>query len=214
MPFCMFVIAAGPSKHHPALKEMEGSKHISGGIYGNSNHPHHHHQHHHHHHHHSGVAVNQIHLPVSVTSSSPQDLTRTSSDSSSTKKPASATAATAAAAVYRAVSHLQPSVYEMAALTQDLDTQLITTKIKETLLANNIGQKVSWESLSSRCQLFCSGRNDDKLWVLPVVSFVDLWGSGFRAVTRLSQRAAFKTKTMAHVEHQRSGTFHSNATVA
>lgn len=37
----------------------------------------------------------------------------------------------------------QPSVYEMAALTQDLDTQLITTKIKEALLANNIGQKVS-----------------------------------------------------------------------
>ena len=36
-----------------------------------------------------------------------------------------------------------PSVYEMAALTQDLDTQVITTKIKEALLANNIGQKVS-----------------------------------------------------------------------
>lgn len=35
-----------------------------------------------------------------------------------------------------------PSVYEMAALTQDLDTQTITTKIKEALLANNIGQKV------------------------------------------------------------------------
>jgi homeobox protein cut-like len=30
----------------------------------------------------------------------------------------------------------------MAALTQDLDTQVITTKIKEALLANNIGQKV------------------------------------------------------------------------
>lgn len=37
-----------------------------------------------------------------------------------------------------------PSVYEMAALTQDLDTQTITTKIKEALLANNIGQKVSF----------------------------------------------------------------------
>ena len=36
-----------------------------------------------------------------------------------------------------------PSVYEMAALTQDLDTQVITTKIKEVLLANNIGQKVT-----------------------------------------------------------------------
>jgi homeobox protein cut-like len=38
--------------------------------------------------------------------------------------------------------HMTPSVYEMAALTQDLDTQVITTKIKEALLANNIGQKV------------------------------------------------------------------------
>lgn len=38
--------------------------------------------------------------------------------------------------------HISPSVYEMAALTQDLDTQIITTKIKEALLANNIGQKV------------------------------------------------------------------------
>lgn len=40
--------------------------------------------------------------------------------------------------------HISPSVYEMAALTQDLDTQVITTKIKEALLANNIGQKVSF----------------------------------------------------------------------
>lgn len=39
--------------------------------------------------------------------------------------------------------HISPTVYEMAALTQDLDTQVITTKIKEALLANNIGQKVS-----------------------------------------------------------------------
>lgn len=30
----------------------------------------------------------------------------------------------------------------MAALTTDLDTQCITTKIKETLMAHNIGQKV------------------------------------------------------------------------
>lgn len=38
--------------------------------------------------------------------------------------------------------HMSPTVYEMAALTQDLDTQVITTKIKEALMANNIGQKV------------------------------------------------------------------------
>lgn len=39
--------------------------------------------------------------------------------------------------------HMTPTVYEMAALTQDLDTQVITTKIKEALMANNIGQKVN-----------------------------------------------------------------------
>jgi len=36
-----------------------------------------------------------------------------------------------------------PSLYEMAALTQELDTQAVTTKVKEILLANNVGQKVS-----------------------------------------------------------------------
>lgn len=39
-------------------------------------------------------------------------------------------------------SYMQPSVYELAALTSDLDTQIITTRIKETLMAHNIGQKV------------------------------------------------------------------------
>ncbi|XP_045503772.1 homeobox protein cut isoform X3 [Colias croceus] len=43
--------------------------------------------------------------------------------------------------------HVAPSVYEMAALTQDLDTQTITTKIKEALLANNIGQKIFGEAV-------------------------------------------------------------------
>ena len=39
------------------------------------------------------------------------------------------------------------SVYELAALTQDLDTQGMTTKIKEVLLANNIGQKIFGEAV-------------------------------------------------------------------
>lgn len=39
-------------------------------------------------------------------------------------------------------TYIQPSVYELAALTSDLDTQIITTRIKETLMAHNIGQKV------------------------------------------------------------------------
>lgn len=43
--------------------------------------------------------------------------------------------------------HISPTVYEMAALTQDLDTQVITTKIKEALLANNIGQKIFGEAV-------------------------------------------------------------------
>uniref|UniRef100_T1PJE1 One cut domain family member n=1 Tax=Musca domestica TaxID=7370 RepID=T1PJE1_MUSDO len=43
--------------------------------------------------------------------------------------------------------HMSPTVYEMAALTQDLDTQVITTKIKEALLTNNIGQKIFGEAV-------------------------------------------------------------------
>lgn len=34
------------------------------------------------------------------------------------------------------------SLYEMAALTHEMDTQAVTTKVKEILLANNVGQKV------------------------------------------------------------------------
>ncbi|XP_022237797.1 homeobox protein cut-like isoform X2 [Limulus polyphemus] len=41
--------------------------------------------------------------------------------------------------------YLQPSVYEMAAMTTDFDTQSITSKIKDTLLAHNIGQKIFGE---------------------------------------------------------------------
>ena len=42
----------------------------------------------------------------------------------------------------QSTTYMQPSVYELAALTSDLDTQIITTRIKETLMAHNIGQKV------------------------------------------------------------------------
>ena len=34
------------------------------------------------------------------------------------------------------------SLYEVAALTHEMDTQAVTTKVKEILLANNVGQKV------------------------------------------------------------------------
>ena len=36
-----------------------------------------------------------------------------------------------------------PSLYEMAALTSELDTSVITSKVKEILLQHNVGQKVS-----------------------------------------------------------------------
>ncbi|KAJ6216987.1 hypothetical protein RDWZM_008144 [Blomia tropicalis] len=45
----------------------------------------------------------------------------------------------------QSASYMQPSVYELAALTSDLDTQIITTRIKETLMAHNIGQKIFGE---------------------------------------------------------------------
>merc|ERR1719295_1324012 len=38
-----------------------------------------------------------------------------------------------------------PSLYEMAALTNELDTLAITTKVKEILLAHNVGQKLFGE---------------------------------------------------------------------
>ncbi|XP_013780046.2 homeobox protein cut-like [Limulus polyphemus] len=41
--------------------------------------------------------------------------------------------------------YVNPSVYEIAARTTDLDTQSITSKVKETLLTNNIGQKIFGE---------------------------------------------------------------------
>ncbi|XP_075745046.1 homeobox protein, cut isoform X3 [Rhipicephalus microplus] len=47
----------------------------------------------------------------------------------------------------RSLPYVQPSVYEMAALTTDLDTQTITAKIKETLMAHNIGQKIFGEAV-------------------------------------------------------------------
>uniref|UniRef100_T1IJV7 Homeobox protein cut-like n=1 Tax=Strigamia maritima TaxID=126957 RepID=T1IJV7_STRMM len=77
------------------------------------------------------ITVNQVHLPTGP------DMSRAPTPDAALKKVMGP----------RAMSHLQPSVYEMAALTQDLDTQLITTRIKETLLANNIGQKIFGEAV-------------------------------------------------------------------
>jgi len=43
--------------------------------------------------------------------------------------------------------HLTPNLYEMAALTQEFDTTAITNKVKELLLANNMGQKLFGEAV-------------------------------------------------------------------
>lgn len=47
----------------------------------------------------------------------------------------------------RTLNYMQPSVYEMAALTTDLDTQTVTSRIKEALMAHNIGQKIFGEAV-------------------------------------------------------------------
>lgn len=89
--------------------------------------------------------------------------------------------------------HMSPTVYEMAALTQDLDTQVITTKIKEALMANNIGQKVNFFVLNFEYAINC------------VCFFFyfhsDLWRSCFRLVSRISFRTAIKTKALAYAQH-------------
>ena len=49
-----------------------------------------------------------------------------------------------------------PSLYEMAALTNELDTLAITTKVKEILMAHNVGQKVSIIVSQPACLRFCT----------------------------------------------------------
>ena len=61
---------------------------------------------------------------------------------------------TSAAGVVGAPGAPTPSLYEMAALTHELDTQAVTTKVKEILLANNVGQKVRKEINGFKFHLF------------------------------------------------------------
>jgi homeobox protein cut-like len=71
-------------------------------------------------------------------------LTPSPMDDSSTPTPGLTGSGIPTLAAYSLPAH---SVYELAALTQDLDTQGMTTKIKEVLLANNIGQKIFGEAV-------------------------------------------------------------------
>lgn len=47
-----------------------------------------------------------------------------------------------AAAAAGGAAGLGQNIYEVAALTQELDTMQLTSKVRETLAANNICQKV------------------------------------------------------------------------
>ncbi|CAM1301534.1 CUX2 (predicted) [Pycnogonum litorale] len=134
--------------------------------------PHHHHQHQHQHqHHHTRDFSNHMqqhplyhHQQQQQQQQQQQshhhfrhDLIRSTSSTPSDSPASNASIITSTAISYaskkiqsgmRALNHqTQPSVYEMAALTTDLDTQIITSKIKETLLANNIGQKIFGEAV-------------------------------------------------------------------
>ena len=59
------------------------------------------------------------------------------------------------------------SLYEMAALTHEMDTQAVTTKVKEILLANNIGQKVSIFNFWKR---YRDSENAYLLWKIQVLN--------------------------------------------
>jgi hypothetical protein len=64
-----------------------------------------------------------------------------------------------------------PSLYEMAALTSELDTQVVTTKVKELLLANNLGQKVC------QCTVLYIVNGAKKSLKLGTVSKIYYWSS-------------------------------------
>ena len=80
--------------------------------------------------------------PILTSHSMSNGMAPSPRDDSSTPTPGGQGIPTLAA--YSLPAH---SVYELAALTQDLDTQGMTTKIKEVLLANNIGQKIFGEAV-------------------------------------------------------------------
>ncbi|XP_076307361.1 homeobox protein cut-like 1 isoform X3 [Tachypleus tridentatus] len=74
---------------------------------------------------HTTVSTNVTHCAATTHSISPRKLSHSS----------------------RPLPFMHPSVYEIAARTTDLDTQYITSKVKETLLAHNIGQKIFGEAV-------------------------------------------------------------------
>ncbi|XP_073999127.1 homeobox protein, cut isoform X4 [Rhodnius prolixus] len=105
--------------------------------------------------HNSGMHIAQQHTPAPppVSPLTPPDVKKCilppqqGSQSTACHTPVSMQQYPGAPAALKSLPQVSPSVYEMAALTQDLDTQSITTKIKEALLANNIGQKIFGEAV-------------------------------------------------------------------
>lgn len=94
--------------------------------------------------HRSSTSTPEHHITSSATTAIHSSLNTSNSISRRLNQPLSAHSnSNFSRTTSSSLSYIQPSVYEMAALTTDLDTQSITTKIKETLMAHNIGQKVS-----------------------------------------------------------------------
>jgi homeobox protein cut-like len=120
--------------------------------------------------------------------------------------------------------HISPTVYEMAALTQDLDTQVITTKIKEALLANNIGQKIFGEcvlglSQGSVSELLSKPKPWHMLSIKGREPFIrmQLWLNDANNVERLQllkneRREAIKRRRSTGAGHDNSSDTSSNDT--
>lgn len=104
----------------------------------------------------------------------------------------------------------------MAALTQDLDTQTITTKIKEALLANNIGQKIFGEAVLGLSQGSVSELlSKPKPWHMLSIKgrepFIrmQLWLSDAHNVDRL--QALKNERREANKRRRNSGPGHDNS---
>lgn len=104
----------------------------------------------------------------------------------------------------------------MAALTQDLDTQTITTKIKEALLANNIGQKIFGEAVlglsqGSVSELLSKPKPSHMLSIKGREPFIrmQLWLSDAHNVDRL--QALKNERREANKRRRSSGPGHDNS---
>ncbi len=87
------------------------------------------------------------------------------------------------------------SIYEIAALTQELNTLQLTTRVRETLAANNIGQKVS-----ARAKCVTEGVTE-VIFFSSLFPLVAVWRSNLGALTGFRERAPHQAEALAHAEH-------------